>query len=136
MSHAHRGEWLALMDGLLTATAASRVSSLSGKIHLGAHGLARRDRASVEQFIASGIVHPPPPRALARLIERFAARKRRRADIDIDSQAITPEGQRYLAERNWLEVAAHPDGGLDAVLHAERSGPLMLITVNRERRPN
>ena len=127
MSHAHRAEWRGVMDALLRAAAAgSRVTVLSGEIHLGARGTARRDGASVAQLIASGIAHPPPPGVLARLHERFARRPWDREGVALAMRPVLPDGRRYVAERNWLEVTAGAEGGLEAVLHAEASGAVAL----------
>lgn len=127
MSYRHRAEWAGVVRSLhALARRGPRVSVLSGEIHLGAHGTAAEDGAVVEQFIASGIAHPAPPRALARGYETFAGLTRHRAGIDIAMRPVAPDGRRYVAERNWLEVTARPDGALDATLHAERSGALPL----------
>ena len=143
MSHAHRDEWAGVVGELIDASAEARVSVLSGEIHLGAHGFATRIdgprprsdglrtrsdglRTRIEQFIASGIAHPPPPRALARAFEMFAGWTRARAGIAIDMRPLAPDGRRFVAERNWLEMTARPDGGLDATLHADEAGPLVL----------
>ena len=127
MSYRHRREWAEVMEALLgLARSGPRVSVLSGEIHLGAHGTAGRDGARIEQFIASGIAHPPPPRGLARGYEAFARLTGRRAGFRIDMHTVAPDGRRYAAERNWLEIALGPDGGLDAVLHTEESGSLAL----------
>ena len=127
MSHAHAEEWAELMGRLLAAAArGARVTVLSGEIHFGARGTAERDGARIEQLTASGIAHPPPPRGLARVLDRLARRPWRRAGVRLEMHPLTPGGPRYLAQRNWLEVSAQPDGGLDAVLHGETSGPLRL----------
>jgi hypothetical protein len=124
MSHAHRVEWMRVMDRLLTAAAAARVTVLSGEIHLAAAGSARRGDRRVDQLIASGIAHPPPPPAFARVMSWFARRMRRRGDVALGMRPVMPDGRLYLAERNWLEVEARPDGALIATLHAEESGRL------------
>ena len=126
MSHGHRAEWARVVGTLLDAAGDRRVTVVSGEIHLGARGIASRDGREIEQFIASGIAHPPPPRALARGYEWFARRTRRREGIDIDMRVIAPDGRRYVAERNWLSLTLQPDGSREAVLNAERSGRLPL----------
>jgi phosphodiesterase/alkaline phosphatase D-like protein len=127
MSYRHRREWAGVTGTLLgVAAGGARVTVLSGEIHLGAHGVARRDGAEVTQLIASGIAHPAPPQGLARLYEGFARVTRSRAGAALEMRPVTPDGRRFLAERNWLEVEARPDGGLDAVLHGEVSGALPL----------
>ncbi|MEM7566098.1 MAG: alkaline phosphatase D family protein [Pseudomonadota bacterium] len=126
MSFAHREQWDAVTGHLLDVSREARVTLLSGEIHLGAHGVARRGSDSVEQFIASGIAHPPPPAKLARGYEFFADRTKARGDVALEMRTVAPDGRRYVAERNWLAVTLHPDGTRDAVLHAEVSGPLPL----------
>lgn len=131
MSHAHAGSWSAAMDRLLALAAGGRtVSVVSGEIHFAALGSARgtgaRAGATAAQFIASGVAHPPPPRFLARLLERFARRPWTRRGVRLAMHPIGPEGQRYLAERNWLEMELRPDGGRRAWVHGERSGTLPL----------
>lgn len=131
MSHAHAGQWRAAMDRLLALASEGRtVSVASGEIHFAAHGSAarmgEREGAVVAQFIASGIAHPPPPRFLARALERFARRPWTRRGVRLAMHPLGPEGRRYLAERNWLELELRPDGGRAAWVHAERSGTLPL----------
>jgi hypothetical protein len=126
MSFRHRREWAGVAHALLDAAGDRRVTVVSGEIHLAAQGTARRGGAQVEQLIASGIAHPPPPRALARGYEAFARLTRRRAGIDLAMHPIHPDGRRYLAERNWLELELRPDGTRAAVLHGEASGVLAL----------
>jgi hypothetical protein len=127
MSHAHRAEWTRVTERLLRAARERRVTVLSGEIHLAAQGTASGDGARIEQLIASGIAHPPPPRALARGYETFASLTGRRAGIRVAMHPLLPDGRRYLAERNWLELEARPDGGREAVLHGERTGALPII---------
>ena len=127
MSYRHRREWAGVVRSLLgVARAGTRVSVLSGEIHLGAHGTASRNGAFIEQFIASGIAHPAPPPLFARGYALFGRMTRRRAGIDIAMRPVADDGRTFLAERNWLEVEARPDGALDATLHAEVSGALPL----------
>ena len=125
MSYAHRGEWTRLMNRLLDASAAGPVSVLSGEIHLAAHGAARRGTAAVAQYTASGIAHPPPPRAFATLLGRLTRRPWRRDDIELTMHELGETGRRYLAVRNWLEIEADADG-LAATVHAEGMGEIAL----------
>ena len=132
MSHAHTAEWAGVVDRLLAVAGRGvRVTSLSGEIHLGAHGTAERDGARMDQLTASGIAHPPPPRAMARAFDRLARRAWSRVGLRLAMHPVAPDGRRFVAERNWLEVTAHPDGRLDATLHAEASGALALTPGDR-----
>lgn len=134
MSYAHRAEWRRTVDLLIErAVAGRRVSVVSGEIHLAARAVLHlRDDGSagdgapsvrVDQFIASGIAHPPPPRALAALFERFGGR-RRRGRFDVVLEPVTPDGRRFLPERNWLEIELAPDAPPVATVHAEHAGRL------------
>ncbi len=136
MSHAHGEQWAAIIGRLLDIGREARVSIVSGEIHLGAQGFARRGGASIEQFIASGIAHPPPPTALARGYEWFAMRMRRRGDIAVEMRPVAPDGRRYVAERNWLALTFEAEGTRRAVLHTERSGALSLAPDEDARLPN
>ena len=136
MSYAHRAEWHRTVDLLIErAVAGRRVSVVSGEIHLAARAVlhARDDgdrsegdaapSARIDQFIASGIAHPPPPRALAALFERFGGR-RRRGRFDVVLRPVTPDGRRFLPERNWLEIELAPDTPPVATIHTEHAGRL------------
>lgn len=130
MSYGHRREWASVMDALFAlARRQPRVSVLSGEIHLGAYATAVKDGARIEQFIASGIAHPAPPKAFAKGYGLFAALTGNRAGISVDVHPIFPGGRRYVADRNWLEVTAEPDGALRATLHPENSDAIVLSEV-------
>ena len=133
MSYAHRLEWLRVVRRLLDAARDGPVTVVSGEIHLAARGEARRGAARggdargggrVVQLTASGIAHPPPPRAFGALLDRFVRRPWRREEIELEMLPLGRTGRRYLAERNWLEIAVAAD--LTATLHAEGSGEIDL----------
>ena len=127
MSYAHAREWRALMGRLLALARTGRsVTAVSGEIHLAAHGTAESGGARVEQLTASGIAHPPPPRALGRAMSALARRPWTRRGVRLAMHPVAPDGRRYVAERNWLELELRPDGTREARLHAERSGALPL----------
>ena len=126
MSYAHRGEWRRVMARLLDASRTAPVTVLSGEIHLAALGTALRGADSVAQYIASGIAHPPPPKAWASLLGRLTGNEWRRDDIALRMQPLGETGRRYIAERNWLEVGIGPDGKLSATLHGEEAGAVPL----------
>ena len=127
MSYAHAREWRALMGRLLALARAGRtVTVVSGEIHLAAHGTAEAGGARVEQLTASGIAHPPPPPALGRAMSALARRPWTRRGVRLAMHPVAPDGRRYVAERNWLELELRPDGTREACLHAERSGALPL----------
>lgn len=126
MSYAHAGEWRRVME-MLFAWAERRgpVAVLSGEIHLAALGRASRETRRIEQFIASGIAHPAPPPAFARVLDRLARRARHRSDIKLAMQPLA-DGRVFVSERNWLEMEVEGNGSMSAVLHAETSGQLKL----------
>ncbi len=122
-SWAHAAEWRRLLD-LVTAHArrtGARVTSLSGEVHAGAQAVLD-DGAGGElwQLIASGVVHPPPPRLYAATLEWLA----RRTEGPIDGWTLRlppfPEsGRRIIRQRNWLELRFDAEERLHAVWHAE-----------------
>lgn len=132
MSYAHRAEWGRTVDLLLERAATGRhVSVVSGEIHLAARATLRASPSDpdaadrhIEQFIASGIAHPPPPRVLALLFERFGRRTVRHGDVDVSLQPLAANGRRFVPERNWLEMELRPGEAPIASVHTEESGVL------------
>jgi phosphodiesterase/alkaline phosphatase D-like protein len=121
-SYVHRKEWRRLVSHLLdfSEQTRTRVTVLSGEIHLGAFGKVYRDETECLQLISSGIVHPSPPRRYARLLDLLSR----------GSSKVTPDTRlamlplpnlniRYLAARNWLSLDCGPDGAIAAQWHGE-----------------
>jgi hypothetical protein len=123
-SRTHRKEWMRFLDALLDFGERNdaTVLSLSGEIHIGCYGRARRGRAMLHQMTSSGIVHPPSPGPLVAFLNWWA-RKTKRLPNGAEME-IPPffNGSRYLARRNWLELTLPPGGGTQAVWHAEGGG--------------
>ena len=66
-SRGHRDQWRRLLRGLLNAhhRKGTRVTVLSGEIHLATHCTMATDRGPVHQLVASGITDPPPSNVYA-----------------------------------------------------------------------
>ncbi|HEX2553949.1 MAG TPA: alkaline phosphatase D family protein [Microvirga sp.] len=130
VSLAHWDEWARMLDALLAFSARTdaRVTSLSGEIHLGALGVIEGRGARVHQLTSSGIVHPPPPPFVARVLELCSMTTFRVAPgITARTQPMPGSGRRYLRARNWLELDLPAGGNLRACWHAEgRAEPMRL----------
>ena len=112
-SHAHRGEWTRFLS-LITETIGEReldLTVLSGEIHLATRAEMELGGAkSLNQLVASGIAHPPPPRLYARALGGLAAF----GESPLPGQRIRIKrlpGQRrlYVAERNYLILEREGD---------------------------
>ncbi|MDN5850513.1 MAG: alkaline phosphatase family protein [Nitrococcus sp.] len=104
-SWTHRSEWRALLEALLAVheRGDSRVTVLSGEIHLATHGTMQTRVGPLHQLVASGVTHPAPPAAYARALGMLA----RFADSPLPNHPIRLHplpGQRatYTAQRNYL----------------------------------
>jgi hypothetical protein len=123
-SRAHREEWRRFLA--LCARRAEEggpVTFLSGEIHLAARAEMRTPAGAVlHQLIASGISHPPPPRAFARALGALGAL----GGTPLPGHPIAfpglPAGHpRYVAERNFL-LLEREAGRWRAAWELERSG--------------
>ena len=132
-SYAHRHEWCRLSRWLLSLadTGATSVAVLSGEIHLGAWGTLERGNTIIQQFTASGMVHPPPPAALARFYDWLG--RRQRSPLPDSRLRMLPlpnyHGRRYLGERNWLALDCRSDGSLRAGWRGTTLPPGMTVEV-------
>ena len=104
-SRAHRAEWRAFLEALLAVheRGDSRVTVLSGEIHLATHGTLQTRCGPLHQLVASGITHPAPPEAYARVLGLLA----RLGEAPLPNHPIHLHplpGQRaiYTAQRNYL----------------------------------
>jgi hypothetical protein len=113
----HKQERLRLIHRLLdfSGSRQSRVTLLSGDVHVGALGLIRDLRSNgggtgqeIIQLTSSGIIHPPPQGVALFFLEN-AVGKEMSTDRDISSVMIEFPGTRqfYIGARNWL--ALEPD---------------------------
>jgi hypothetical protein len=132
VSLAHWDEWAEFLTALLgfSARTGSRVTSLSGEIHLGGLGLFEGSGAQIHQLISSGIVHPPPPATMTRVLEWASARKLQVApDVTATLLPLPGVGRQYLRARNWLELNLEPAGDLAATWHPEGSYRPVHVTI-------
>lgn len=129
-SAAHWEEWSALLRELagFSARTGTKLTSLSGEIHMGALGVVESRGARIHQLTSSGVVHPPPPPAVVTAFE-WASERAIQVAPEIEARLLPlPDlGRRYLRARNWLEIELPAGGGLLAAWHAEgRSAPIRL----------
>jgi hypothetical protein len=124
-SHAHRDEWREFLLALIRTheRPQTRVSVLSGEIHLATRGTMRTDTGDLHQLVASGISHPAPPRAWAVFLSALA----RLGEAPLPDHPIRLHplpGRRgiYRAERNYL-ILTRTSGDWTAVWDLEVTGP-------------
>lgn len=113
-SHLHEGERLRLIKRLLSFAdrTATRVTIVSGDVHVGAYGViestrfgTRRNQDVINQLTASGIVHPPPNGLVM-----YGLRHLLELNQDIDTWIvgrmlkIPGTESRFLGARNWLSI--------------------------------
>lgn len=129
-SFAHREAWQRLSQRLLEVVAQGcGVSVISGEIHLGAWGSLTRGEHSFQQFTASGMVHPPPPTALARYLDWLGRHQRSPlAGTHLKMLKLPVYGRRYLCERNWLSLECATDGSLQATWRGENLPAEMTVS--------
>lgn len=125
-SHAHRDEWADMLRAVshLAAREDTHVTVLSGEIHLATRATMSPPHGStIHQLVASGITHPPPPRAFARALGALAGfGAAPLADHPIRIHPLPGQTRRYTAERNTL-VLNRTDGKWQARWNLEDSGP-------------
>jgi alkaline phosphatase D len=123
-SRAHRPEWCRFLRQIIGRheRAGSRVTVVSGEIHLASRGTMATAAGDIHQLIASGITHPAPARAYARALGALA----RLGEAPLPEHPIRMQplpGQRgiYTAERNYL-VLERVSGEWRAFWELEISG--------------
>jgi hypothetical protein len=110
-SRAHREEWRRFLRVLVDRhEAGTPVTLLSGEIHLATRGTMATSAGPLHQLVASGITHPAPPRAYARVLGWLAWV----GDSPLVGHPIRLKplpGQRriYAAQRNYLVLAREAD---------------------------
>lgn len=104
-SRSHRTEWRRFLRQLLKVhgRGATRLSVLSGEIHLATRGTLASEKGPLHQLVASGITHPPPPKAYAATLGSLA----RLGESPLRGHPIRlhplpGHGGIYTAERNYL----------------------------------
>jgi hypothetical protein len=120
-SYSHRTERLRLVHRLLDFADAqgTRVTILSGDVHVAALGIIESTRRPVRrlnanvinQLTCSPIVHPPPPRIVRWLLERLGGEVNE-LDRGITAQMLQFPGTdyRFVARRNWLSLDFENEG--------------------------
>jgi hypothetical protein len=115
VSYLHRTERLRLIHRLLDFAHAkgTRVTILSGDVHVGALGVIESVRRPVQwlhanvinQLTSSAIVHPPPARIVRYFLEQMGDEVKE-IDRGISGQMLQFPGTnyRFIASRNWLTV--------------------------------
>ncbi|MBE3640170.1 alkaline phosphatase D family protein [Mangrovicoccus algicola] len=105
-SRAHRGEWRRMLELVRSMAAADGqdITAVSGEIHLATRTEMELGGGRVlNQLVASGIAHRPPPAAWARTLGTLASLGE--APLPGHPIRIRPlpgQRHRYAAERNWL----------------------------------
>jgi len=114
-SRPHKDERRRLIHRLLSFSASykTRVTMLSGDVHVGAIGVIETNRDSnapknagvINQLTSSAIVHPPPPAIMAFTLERMGA------SVETVERGITASmlelpgtRKRFIGARNWLSL--------------------------------
>ncbi|WP_412505304.1 alkaline phosphatase D family protein [Roseovarius sp. SYSU LYC5161] len=111
-SRAHRREWQRMLKEVLAIheTGKTRITALSGEIHLATHATMAARGAPVHQLVASGIAHRAPPREWAWVLDALA----RFGEAPLPEHPVRLHalpGRRgiYTAERNFLLLERHGD---------------------------
>jgi hypothetical protein len=136
-SHAHRREWRRLVGHLLDfcRRTDTRVTILSGEIHLGALGVVEQSETRIFQLTSSGIVHHPPPRFVAWLFDLLGRKSSTvMPGIRMRMLPLPGLGGRYLAARNWLSLESVEEGALQVAWHGEGDLGEMAMLIPRLQR--
>jgi hypothetical protein len=124
-SRAHRDEWRRMLRLLekMSSERETKITVLSGEIHLATRASMQLGEAQqLDQLVASGVTHRPPPKAWARTLGALASLGEdplpgRRITI----RPIPGQSDRYVAERNTLSLHRET-GAWSAIWHFEHSG--------------
>ncbi|OAN75370.1 hypothetical protein A8B78_16530 [Jannaschia sp. EhC01] len=131
-SRAHRDSWRRMLRLMMQMQEqdSQDVTILSGEIHLATRAtMGTRNGQVLQQLVASGITHRPPPKAWARTLGALS--RLGEAPLPghrIRIHRIPGQNLRYVAERNALVLARHGDQW-QAVWHFEHSGPSPALTL-------
>jgi PhoD related phosphatase len=120
----HRAEWRKFLREVIELHEhdGTRVTFLSGEIHLATRGTVETATGELHQLVASGIAHPPPGRMRSRVLGAFA--NLAESPLAGYRMRLRPlPGQRaiYTPERNYL-VLNRSSGQWSAVWELEHSG--------------
>lgn len=106
-SRAHREGWRRMLRAMLRMheTDGQDVTVLSGEIHLATRAEMDAEGAPLQQLVASGITHRPPPRAWARALHLLSTLGEAPLPAHpIRIRRIPGQRGRYVAERNYLTL--------------------------------
>ncbi|ORE94199.1 hypothetical protein ATO13_09001 [Stappia sp. 22II-S9-Z10] len=124
-SRSHRDEWRRMLR--LVRDLAHRdghdIVALSGEIHLATRAtMDLKEGRTLDQLVASGIAHRPPPKGWARFLGALAALgEDPLPEHPITIRRLPGQRGRYVAERNYL-VLERIGGAWQARWHLEESG--------------
>jgi hypothetical protein len=116
----HQEERLRLIHRLLrfAQTTGTRVTLLSGDVHVGACGVLESSRpgatATINQLVATGVVHPPPQALVAWLLDKLLAGYVDEVDRGITARMLPFTGttRKLRPARNWLSLSGDDQGRL------------------------
>lgn len=108
----HQAERLRLIHRLLAwaKTTATRVTILSGDVHVGACGVIESQRSGEEsvinQLVSTGVVHPPPQALVAYLLDKLLAGFVDEVDRGVTARMLPFPGtaRKLRPARNWLSL--------------------------------
>ena len=120
----HRAEWRRFLREAIDLHEGdrTRVTVLSGEIHLATRGTVGTATGDLHQLVASGIAHPPPGSMLSRILGAFA--NLAESPLPGHRMRLLPLPGRmaiYTPERNYL-VLDRSSGRWSAVWELEHSG--------------
>jgi len=104
-SRTHREEWKRFLRLLIDTHERPGVdlTVVSGEIHLATRGTLAAKKGALHQLVASGITHPPPPKAWALALSALARLgEAPLKDHPIRLHALPGRTAAYTAERNFL----------------------------------
>ncbi|MBK1696217.1 alkaline phosphatase D family protein [Rhodovibrio salinarum] len=111
-SRAHRAEWRRFLKTLSDRhkTDGSRVTVLSGEIHLATRGTLATPNGPLHQLVASGIAHPPPPKLYVRMLSALARLgESPLPDQPIRLHPLPGQSMIYTPQRNYLVLERRAD---------------------------
>ena len=125
----HRHERLRFIHRLLDFSASknSRVTLLSGDVHVAAIGVIQSQRNNaasnarvINQLTSSGIVHPAPPGMVLFFLESMGERvERPDRDISTEMLEFPATSRRFIGARNWLSLEPDANDRIWANWHVE-----------------
>ncbi len=112
-SRAHREEWRRILRLVrdMAHSSGRNVTAISGEIHLATRAVMEIGNGlRIDQLVASGIAHRPPPGAWARLLDSLARLSEAPlAGYPIRIERLPGRRGRYVAERNYLMLERRSD---------------------------